>query len=405
MKKRQKLRSPNAVIVIGASFFLAFLLATTGVCQNIFSTQFTLGPGVKNKIGYVTLDGPDPNFIELSWIEYSRSGNAPIQVSIEARKEITGNGQDPVLKLNDKELTVTSDSWQVYSFGIQSGESIKIFFINDQWIRGEMDVNVSIRKLILGESTTESPAQMDTLYSEKVTVTWDPNEEADLAGYNIYYGKKSRQYSDIIQVGKVAETKLNIDKGSIYYLAISAFDTANNTSNMSDEIVFYIFDEASDTSGGKVAVDTLFTDSVTVVWKANIEPDLKGYRIHWGAASGQYSDSLNIVGKVEEKKLNLESEKMYYLAVTAYDTANNRSNFSNEVIFYLSDKEKDSQKTCDIDGDGQISKWDWFSLNRMMGSRRGEPLYKASADFNNDGVIDQEDKKLAETSCMAAWFN
>ena len=42
-------------------------------------------------------------------------------------------------------------------------------------------------------------------HGAEVTLAWDANTEPDLAGYNIYYGTASGDYSDSIDVGDVTE--------------------------------------------------------------------------------------------------------------------------------------------------------------------------------------------------------
>ena len=75
------------------------------------------------------------------------------------------------------------------------------------------------------------------LMGKSVTVSWDPNTEADLAGYRVYYGTASRNYQVNVDVGldtsKVIE---NLQSGIRYYFAVTAYDTANNESDFSEEV-------------------------------------------------------------------------------------------------------------------------------------------------------------------------
>jgi len=71
--------------------------------------------------------------------------------------------------------------------------------------------------------------------------------------------------------------------------------------------------------------------TATLSWDPNTESDLAGYRIHYGTASGSYTE-IRDVGLVTEHTIdNLTDGQTYYFAVTASDTSNNRSGFSNEV--------------------------------------------------------------------------
>lgn len=80
------------------------------------------------------------------------------------------------------------------------------------------------------------------IYSQTVMCTWDHNVEADLAGYKVYMGEASRTYNKIFTVTKELN-KYNITQMQydvVYYLAVTAFDTANNESAFSNEVTFIL---------------------------------------------------------------------------------------------------------------------------------------------------------------------
>jgi len=68
---------------------------------------------------------------------------------------------------------------------------------------------------------------------------------------------------------------------------------------------------------------------VTLAWDANAESDVAGYKVYYGTASGKYTHSIN-VGNVTQATLHV-SKKKYHIALTAYDSYGNESDFSNEV--------------------------------------------------------------------------
>ena len=71
--------------------------------------------------------------------------------------------------------------------------------------------------------------------------------------------------------------------------------------------------------------------TATISWSLNAEPDLAGYKLYMGTASGVYS-STTPVGKVTSYTIsNLGVGTTYYFAVTAYDTSGNESAISHEV--------------------------------------------------------------------------
>ncbi len=79
--------------------------------------------------------------------------------------------------------------------------------------------------------------------------------------------------------------------------------------------------------------------AVTLSWQAPTENadgsaliDLKGYKVHYGAASKTYSDTIQVAnpGLTSYVVQNLASGK-YYFAVTAYNAAGQESSLSPEV--------------------------------------------------------------------------
>ena len=75
----------------------------------------------------------------------------------------------------------------------------------------------------------------------QVTLAWDPNTEAELAGYKIYYGNYSDNYPWIIDVGtQTTCTISNLQSGRTYYIAATAYDTFGNQSDYSNEVVYRV---------------------------------------------------------------------------------------------------------------------------------------------------------------------
>ena len=93
-------------------------------------------------------------------------------------------------------------------------------------------------------------------YPEDVIVSWNPNEEPDLAGYRIYYGSASGSHSVMIEVsGTSAYTLTHLEPGQTYYFSATAYDTSGNESAFSEEVSFYM------PTGGTGATDNGDGDS------------------------------------------------------------------------------------------------------------------------------------------------
>lgn len=73
-------------------------------------------------------------------------------------------------------------------------------------------------------------------YSAEVTLAWDPNTEP-VAGYKIYIGTQSLQYSWFQEAGNRTQATVgNLDENITYFLSITAYDTQGMESGFSNEI-------------------------------------------------------------------------------------------------------------------------------------------------------------------------
>jgi hypothetical protein len=117
-------------------------------------------------------------------------------------------------------------------------------------------------------------------YCAQVTLTWDPNSETDLAGYEIYYGTSSGNYQSKTDVGNVTTYTVNgLTMGVTYYLAATAYNTQGLQSGYSNEVVYtvpsctYVISPANasfSTSGGSGSL--LVTTQAGCNWGTSAAP-------------------------------------------------------------------------------------------------------------------------------------
>ena len=72
---------------------------------------------------------------------------------------------------------------------------------------------------------------------------------------------------------------------------------------------------------------------VTLIWDPNSEPDLAGYDIYYGTASGNYQWKSDVGNVTTYTQSGLDIGVTYYLAATAHNTQGLESGFSNEVVY------------------------------------------------------------------------
>ncbi|MDR4499305.1 MAG: Ig-like domain-containing protein [Candidatus Scalindua sp.] len=71
----------------------------------------------------------------------------------------------------------------------------------------------------------------------------------------------------------------------------------------------------------------------TLIWDPNTESNLGGYKVHYGVSSGNYDSVVNVGNQTQFILPDFEIGATYYFAVTAYDTSDNESSFSNEATY------------------------------------------------------------------------
>lgn len=76
---------------------------------------------------------------------------------------------------------------------------------------------------------------------------------------------------------------------------------------------------------------SLTAETITLMWDANSEGDLAGYKIHYGTRSKVYEWMIDVGDTTSYTISNLTCGEVYFFAVTAFDTAGNESAHSDEI--------------------------------------------------------------------------
>ena len=73
-----------------------------------------------------------------------------------------------------------------------------------------------------------------------VSIAWDPPIPSDnVAGYKIYWGQGSRDYTGNVDAGNVCSGKVpDLDQSKTYYFALTAYNSSSNESDFSAELVW-----------------------------------------------------------------------------------------------------------------------------------------------------------------------
>jgi hypothetical protein len=72
-----------------------------------------------------------------------------------------------------------------------------------------------------------------------ITLAWDFNTEPDLAGYKLYFGNSSRNYTQVIDVGMTDQfTIKDLIEGTVFFFALTAYNQKGVESSFSNEVQY-----------------------------------------------------------------------------------------------------------------------------------------------------------------------
>jgi fibronectin type 3 domain-containing protein len=117
-----------------------------------------------------------------------------------------------------------------------------------------------------------------------VTVSWQPNTESDLGGYQVYYGTSSNFYSTFRDVGKATQWVVDgLGAGSTYYFAVTAYDLNGNESAYSQEVMYRVEDYTPPTLASAVCEQG---DRVKLVFSEPVEQTSAQLITNYGISKG-----------------------------------------------------------------------------------------------------------------------
>ncbi len=171
-------------------------------------------------------------------------------------------------------------------------------------------------------------------------LTWSPNADLALAGYNVYYGTASGRYGPPINVGNIevnnqVSFRVNgLINGRIYFFALTAYTKDGQESAFSIERSGYpevISGGLAPPTAPRNLVVTPGDGMVELTWDPNTDSNLFIYEVLFGTSAGVYGQPINAGnvissdGRVHYVVNNLTNGQIYYFTCRAVDTAGNRS--------------------------------------------------------------------------------
>lgn len=166
--------------------------------------------------------------------------------------------------------------------------------------------------------TTPTGLSASPFSSSKINLSWAAStDNVAVTGYRVY-----RNGVFVVALGSsnTAFQDTGLTPSTSYSYVIDAVDAAGNASGISNV----------------AGATTLAPTTATLQWDAVVFPTLSGYRVYYGTSPGSYQQSagagIDAGNATTFTVTGLGSGIRYYFAVTAYDSSNNESGYSNEVF-------------------------------------------------------------------------
>ena len=163
---------------------------------------------------------------------------------------------------------------------------------------------------------------------------WDAST-GEVIGYKVYYGTKTGEYTESKDVGNVTQyslTELNLTQGLTYYFMVRAYNDLGESDD--SNITSYSAPVPGDLTPPLVPQNVTASAEggyVTLNWQANDDEDFKEYRLYSGESSRAYGLPVPLGNVTQYQYLLDGSESTLYFALTAVDSSDNESGYSNEV--------------------------------------------------------------------------
>ncbi|MGR3318910.1 MAG: hypothetical protein ACUZ8O_10580, partial [Candidatus Anammoxibacter sp.] len=155
-----------------------------------------------------------------------------------------------------------------------------------------------------------------------VVLSWNTNAEPDLAGYRVYYGDTSGNYTNNVDIGNITSYTQVVTGTSDIYYAIKAYNDSGIESDYSVEVVYNV--SPPPTTGT--------VQTISLSWDPNTGTDTAGYKVYYGDTTGIYGNNVD-VGNVTSYTLSTTTSSDVYISLIAYDVSGNESGFAAEVIY------------------------------------------------------------------------
>jgi pectate lyase len=195
----------------------------------------------------------------------------------------------------------------------------------NNWLISAFDTNAPAAPANLSATPGDSTVSLD----------WDDNGEADLAGYNVYRSLTSGSGYGLLNGSPLTDSNYidnSVTNGTTYYYVVTAVDSSLNESDDSGEVSAAPQDMTPPAAPTGLSA-TPGDGTVSLDWNDNGEGDLAGYGIYRSTTSGSGYSLLNgsPLASSNYTDNSVTNGTTYYYVVVAVDFNDNQSLYSGEA--------------------------------------------------------------------------
>ncbi len=195
---------------------------------------------VKGQTTVGTIDFPDVNTGTGSIsVSITAQMGVPVVVTMSGRQAELGPSQPMTMSASVAPgLGSATFAWYLNGVPRTVGSSCTLNDVANPLAPGSYRLDVGA--FVQGGSSGGSATCTFTVFAAaQATLEWDPNAEADLAGYKMYVGASSGVYGVPIDVGLATTCAVtSLLAKHTYYFAVTAYNTAGKESGKSNEICY-----------------------------------------------------------------------------------------------------------------------------------------------------------------------
>lgn len=308
-----------------------------GNTRAVFSnSSSTLKNNIVSKSGRYAITGSRGGSITYNLFHENTLGNfSGISAPSVTFNNITGNPLFVnVPTVSDQSFDTTSIS----DFHLRAGSPA----INrgDPSIRDSFDNSTSDIGVYGGPKADITPTKVRGVAAvsakDKVTISWNKNLAYNITGYKVYYGTVSNNLASTASVFGNSTTFISptISSDTRYYFAVTAVAANDVPLHESEKssLVFGAIDTVPPTAPTNLRA-AVGDRRLFLSWDAatDNESGIKGYKVYYGASSETYLSPIDVGNHTSYELAGLTNGVTYFIAVSAYDYAENEGPKSTEV--------------------------------------------------------------------------